>query len=157
MPAQHHHFVLLIRPRNLGDGVVGGSPFGVGAIDDVEFEVDRGAIGQDSSDSSVVFVSDHDRWDGFSKVKRSVVERDDLTVFAAGVVHANDRAVINEKLIDLGLQLSGWDCAWPWSLLTPSAAAPPSPALSRVRVVWIVTSLHVVIGVALGGRCEVHG
>src|SRR5262245_24997146 len=151
--AHDHHLVLLVRPGNFRDGVVRGSSLGISAIDDVELEFDRRAVAENSCDSSVVLVSYDDRRDGLGDVKGSVVERDDLPVFPAGIVHADDRAVINKKLIDPGLELPGRDCARPWSLLAPSA----SPALACTGVAGIVPGLHVFIGVSLCGGREVHG
>ena len=79
----------------------GGSPFRIGAIDDVELELDRRAVGEDARDAAVVLVAHDDGRHRLGRGRRSVVERDDLAVLAARVVDANERAVVDEELVDL--------------------------------------------------------
>ena len=80
--AEHHDFVLLVGAGNLRDRVVGGPPFRIHRVDDVELELDRRAVGEDARDAAVVFVAQHDRRHRLREIVGAVVERDDLAVLA---------------------------------------------------------------------------
>ena len=61
VPAEHDDFVGLVGARNFRDDVVARPSLGMGAIDDVELELDGAAVGEQAPDAAVVLVAHHDR------------------------------------------------------------------------------------------------
>src|SRR5688572_1911102 len=106
MAAKHDHFVSFVGAGDLSDGVVRSLALGVHAVDDVEFQSNRTSIGEEARDATVVFVPHHDRRDSFVHVESSIIESPDLTMLAAGIVHANQRAVRFQERIKLLVDLS---------------------------------------------------
>ena len=154
MPTEHHDFIFLVCSGNLGDRVVRRPSFWIDPVHDVELELDRCAVGKDSGNASVVLVSQDDGWDRLGEVVRRVVECDDLTVLASRVVDTNERATLDEELIDLRSELACGDRAGLRRLL-PASAALSAAALSRIGVGGIVRRLHVVLRAPLRGGGEI--
>ena len=102
MPAEHHD--LVGRAGNFGDRVVARPAFRIDAIDDVELELDVLAIREQPRDASVVLVAQHHGRNGSARIVRVVRKRPDLTVVAAGIVHAHERAGRDQKLIHLRVE-----------------------------------------------------
>ena len=101
--AEHHHFVLLVAAGDFRDRVVRRPAFRIDLVDDVELEIDRGAVGQDARDAAVVLVAHDDRRHDLVDVVGAVVERDDLAVFTSGVVDADQHALSLEELVNPGV------------------------------------------------------
>src|SRR5206468_4354727 len=152
---EHDHLVLLVASRNLGNGVVGGSTLGIRTIDDVELEFDRSAVLEDARDAAVVLVPHDHGGHGFVRIVGRVVERDNLPVFAAGIIDANQCALFDEELIDFRPELTRGNGAGLWRLL-PASATLPAAALPRAGIVRIVSGLHVLVGAALRRRREAY-
>ena len=135
MPAEHHD--LIGRAGNLGYRVVARPAFRIDAIDDVELELDLLAIREQPRDASVVLVAqDHGR-NGSVLIVRVVGKRPDLTVVAAGVVHAHERAGSDQKLIHLRVELCVRQRLTFWCRrLLRGAGGAPRPAAGGAFSVW---------------------
>ena len=111
MSPEHHNLVSLVRARNFRDDVVRRPTFGMDPVDDVELELDYASIGQQPPDATVVLVAHDQGGRRLCQIERRLLgnagasERTDLPVVAAGVVDANERAVSDQKLVELLLDL----------------------------------------------------
>jgi hypothetical protein len=65
MAAEHHELVGLVASWNLCDGVVAGAALGIAAVDDLEFELDRPLVGEETRDAAVVLVAHDDSGGAF--------------------------------------------------------------------------------------------
>ncbi len=105
VPAEHDHFVRFVAARNFRHDVVAGASLGMGAIDDVELELNGAAVGDEAPDAAVVLVPHHDGRRRLGHVVAGIVERADLAVVASRIVDADNGAAVDEKLVELLLQL----------------------------------------------------
>jgi hypothetical protein len=55
--AEHHHFLGLIGAGNLGDDVIDRGALGDRLFDDVEFDFDWCAVGENARNAAVVFIA----------------------------------------------------------------------------------------------------
>ncbi len=149
--AEHHDFVLLVRSRDLGDGVVRRLPFRIDTVDDVEFELDGGAVSENARDAAVILVPHDDGRHGGGDVVGAVVERDDLPVFASGVVDADLRAVRQEEAIDLFADLRGRHRG-----RRSGGSAAAAAERAGVRVVGVELPAHLLVVAAPGRRRDRH-
>ena len=115
MAAEHHDLVRLVGAGNLRDGVVGGAPLRMQAVDDVELQLDaagrrarraRGAprrssrpAVQQTPDAPVVLVAHDDGRRRLGGVIAAAVEGADLAVVARRIVDANGSGVGDEELV----------------------------------------------------------
>src|SRR6185503_17956117 len=125
MPAQHHHFVFLISARNFSNRVVSRAAFRVGAIDYVELKLYSSAVGKYARDAAIIFVAHNKRRQRFREVVSAIAEGAYLAVLAPRVVHANERAVFNQELINLFVRLRARQSGRVLRFLPPGAAGPP--------------------------------
>src|SRR5262249_41179551 len=138
MSPKHYHFVFLIRPGNLRDGVVRGLSFRVPAINDVELEFHRSAVGKNASDSSVIFVAHHHSRQRLSSIEGSIVESADLTMLTPRIVDSDQCAACDEELIELLIYLACCRLSRFGLFRLPARSA---PELARVWIVRVVTFL----------------
>src|SRR4029453_17664312 len=111
MSAEHHHFVGLVGARDFGDDVIRSTSFGMGPVDDIEFELDSTFVAKQPPDAAVVLVAHDDSGRCLRQIEITVLcnagatKRPDLSMIPAGVVNTDQRTVCDEKLIELLLNL----------------------------------------------------
>ena len=147
--AEHDDFVFFVRARNFADGVVRGCTLRIFLVLDVDAQGDRHAVVHDPGNAAVVVVAHHERRHGASPVVSAVLLGDDDAVRAAGVVHANECAVVHQELIDLPRDLLAVQLPFRKFLWFGKP--------ERARILRIETRLPFVLGTAHGRGIHVLG
>ena len=76
-------------------------------IDDVEFQLDVVAIGQDARDAAVIFVAQNDGGHRFGGIIGAVLESSYASVTHTRIISAKQCTVCEQKFIDLSVDLRG--------------------------------------------------
>src|SRR6185503_1723521 len=154
MATEHDHLVRFVSATNLANRVVRSTALGIDAVDDVELEHDFGAVVENTTDASEVFITHHHRRYHFVNVKRAVVESPDLSKLAPGIIDSNESAIGFEKLIELlcnlaiGKRLRRIWCrrrSWRWR------------RENKWFRVWSITSLRLFVSLPFWWWVEIHG
>src|SRR5262249_16001408 len=86
----------------------------------------------------------------------AIMESDDLTMLAPGVVDSEPRAVVEQKLIDPRINLLPAEPSRAFVLILLLRTTAASEALARVRIVWIELRLPLCRITAFGRGIEVY-
>ena len=99
--AEHDDLTARIGPGNLRDRVVRGLPFRIPLVDDVDLELHREPVGEQTRDAAEVLVAQDHRRRRLRPVVGGVAEGADLAVIAPRIVDADLRAAGDEEGVDL--------------------------------------------------------
>jgi hypothetical protein len=88
VPAEHHDFIGFIGSRDLAHHVIAGLPFRILAVDDVEFDLDVFAIGQQPFDPAEIFITHHYGRQHLRRVVFAILKGPHQAVLHARVVDA---------------------------------------------------------------------
>ena len=100
VPAQHHHFIRLVRARDLADHVVAGPAFRIHVVDDVELELHVFAVGQQPFDPAVIVVAHDHRRDRLLGIVRAMLLGHDDAFPARRIVQPHHRAAREQHGVD---------------------------------------------------------
>jgi len=117
MATEHNNLVLFIRTVDLTYHVIAGLSFGHDVATKIEFKLDRSPIREKARNAAEILVSHYNRRNDLCNVKGSIIERPHSSAVQLRFIYPNQHFVIEQKFIDLFVDLSrrqgsGPRCRW---------------------------------------------